>query len=309
VEEFSIVLNQVTVLFIILVIGFTAGKFKILDSVASKNLAAILLYVTSPMMVLNSFFIEFSKEKVINIIWVVSAAMVMFLISIVMSQFIFKGFNEKIEPILKFTTVFSNCGYMGLPLLKALFGENGVFYGSFYNVIFNIVLWSYGFMMFGGKGTKRQIAKRVLTNPSIIAVYIGLIIFLTGIPVHNNIKAAISAVGDMTMPIAMLIIGGVISTAKFTKIFTDWRVYLSSGIRLLLMPALAAVLFRIAHVPSLPGAIVVASIAMPAATVTTIFSEMFDKDAVFSSKCVAISTLLSIITAPAVISIMVKGLL
>lgn len=308
-EEFNIVLNQVIILFIILFIGFVAGKFKIMDSVGTKKLSEVLLFVTSPMLVLNSFFIEFSRERVINVLWIVGMGGGMFLISIVLSKFIYGRFNEKVEPVLRFTAIFSNCGYMGLPLLKALFGDDGVFYGSFYIVVFYIVLWSYGFMMFGGKGTKAQIAKKVLINPSLIAVYIGLIVFFLGIRIPAPVSAAVSAIGDMTMPISMLIIGGVISTAKISTVFNDVRVYLASVVRLILMPVIALFLVNIVGAPALPGAILITALAMPAATATTMFSEMFDKDAMFSSKCVTVSTLLSIITAPVLISLMVKGLM
>lgn len=304
-EEFYIILNQVIILFIILIIGYTAGKFKILDSAATKKLSEILLFIISPMMVLHSFFIEFSEERVINIFWVIGIGGFMFLVSILIAKFIYKGFSERIAPTLKFTAVLSNCGYIGLPILKALYGDDGAFYGSFYIVLFNVVLWSYGFMLFGGKGTKKQMIKKVLMNPSLIAVYLGLIIFFLRLPIPEPIAAAVNAVGNMTMPFSMLIIGGVISSAKLLSIFTDWRVYLSSGVRLILMPILALIFTRIANVPALPAAVVVVSLAMPSAVATTMFAEMFDKDAVFSSKCVAISTLFSIITVPLIILLMV----
>ena len=307
-EEFKIVFNQVFILFIILIIGYVAGKFKVLDSNATKVLSEITLYVTSPMMVLNAFFIEFSRERLVNALWIIGIGGGMYLLSIIVCAIIYRGFDERISPVLKFTGIFSNCGYMGLPLLNALFGPDGVFYGSFYIVVFNIVLWSYGFMMFGGKGTKKEIIKKVLLNPSLIAVYTGLIIFLFRISVHSTIRGAVGAVGDMTMPISMLIIGGIISTVKLPKVFNDWRVYYSSGVRLILMPVLALILVRITGTPALPGAVVITALAMPAATSTTMFAEMYDKDSVFSSKCVTVSTLLSIIVAPILISLVIKGL-
>lgn len=307
--EFTIVLNQVIILFVILIIGFVAGKFKIMDSAGTKKLSQVLLFVTSPMLVFNAFFIEFSKERVINVLWIILGGGLMFFLAIVLSKLIYGKFNEKVNPVLRFTAIFSNCGYMGLPLMKALYGDEGVFYGSFYIVIFHMVLWSYGFMMFGGKGTKAQVAKKVLTNPSIIAVYAGLMVFFLSLPVPDPVRGAVKAVGDMTMPISMLIIGGVMSTTKLSTVFTDWRVYLSSIIRLILMPMMALGVVLLIGIPALPGAVVVTALSMPAAANTTIFSEMFDKDAVFGSKCVTVSTLLSIISAPLVIAFALQFLL
>lgn len=306
-EEFYIVLNQVIVLFLILLVGVVAGKSGILNTAGTKKLSEVLLYISAPMMIINSFFIEFSSERLINILWVIGTSVLMFFIAILLSSLIFKGFSEKINPVLRFSAIFSNCGYMGLPLIKSLFGDEGVFYGSFYVVILNIFLWSYGYLMFGGAGAKQNVLKKVLTTPAVVALYVGIIIYLSGIgmAVPNAIKSAVSAVGDMTMPLSMLITGGIISTAKFSEVIADWRAYFAASIRLIFMPLLALGIILLAGVPKLPGICVIMSIAMPAATNTSIFSEMFDKDSVLASKCVAISTLLSIITIPLIIYISV----
>ncbi|HBR03942.1 MAG TPA: AEC family transporter [Ruminiclostridium sp.] len=304
--EFFIVLNQVIILFILIIIGYTAGKAKIIDSTATKSLSAITLYITNPMMVLGAFFIDFSPDRMVNVLWILGAGAGTFLISILVSRLLYRRFDESKAPVLMFTAIFSNCGNMGLPMLKSLFGDEGVFYASFYIGVFYIVLWSYGFMLFGGKGTKKEIAKKVLVNPSIIAVYIGLIIFIFRIPVHSTIKEAVGYVADMTLPVAMLTIGGIISTLSLPSVLSDRLVYLASGVRLILMPMLALIFVRIIGAPTLPGAVVVTALAMPAAAMATAFSETFNKDSAFASKCVLVSTLLSLITTPLMVLLMVK---
>ncbi|NLX64135.1 MAG: AEC family transporter [Clostridiaceae bacterium] len=298
---FDIVLKQVQILFIILGTGYAGGKFGILDSNGTKKLSEVLLYISSPMLVLSSFLIEYSRERLINIIWVVVFSVSTFIIAIYLSKLIYGRFSEKTAVMLRYTAIFSNCGYIGLPLMKAVYGDEGAFYGAFYVVIFQIFLWTYGYIMFGTKDTKGNTIKRVLTRPTIIAVFIGTIVFLFQIPIPLTVGKAIKAVGDMTMPLSMLIVGGVMSTAKLTAMFNDWKVYLSSSVRLLFMPVLAFLISKLAGVPSLPAKITVTALAMPVAANTTIFSEMFDKDSVFASKCVAVSSLLSIITIPLII--------
>lgn len=307
--EFNIVLNQVIILFVILVVGFVAGKAKIMDETATNRLSDLLLFVTSPLMVFNSFFIELTRERLINILWVLGSAATMFVVSILLSKAIYSKFNEKLNPVLRFTAIFSNCGYMGLPLLKALFGDEGVFFGSFYNVCFYFVLWSYGYLMFGGTGTKKELAKKALLNPSMVAIYCGLVFFFTGTSLPTPVRDGLQYVGNMTMPISMLIIGGVMSTSNLLKVFTDWRVYLSAAVRLLVMPALAMGLVILIGAPTLPGAVVVTALAMPCAATTTIFSEKFNKDAIFASKCVTVSTLFCILTVPIIIAFALKLLM
>ncbi len=302
-EEFYVVLNQVIILFFILIVGVVAGKYKILDKTGTKKLSQVLLFIASPMMVLNSFFIEYTHERLKNIFWVICTSILMYFIAILLSKLIFKGFNDKIRPVMCFAAIFPNCGYIGLPLMKALFGDEGVFYGSFYIVVHNIFQWSFGYLMLGGKGSKSQVIKKVLSMPSIIAMYFGSIFFITGFQIPAPIMGAVSNIGNMTMPLSMLIIGGIISSSKLIEIFKDWRAYFASFIRLIVMPLVTFIISPLIGIPQLPSLIVITALAMPAAANTSIFSEMFDKDSILASKCVAISTLLSIITIPLVILI------
>ena len=301
--RFEIVLNQVLILFLILLIGYVAAKAKILDSPTIRKLSEILLYVASPMLILNSFLFEFSMERLKNAGWVILASGGFFLLSVGLSRLMFHRFNEKVNPVLRFTAIFSNCGYMGLPMMMALYGEDGVFYGSFYIIMFHITLWTLGVRIFGVGGAQTGGWKKILLNPSLIAVYVGMIIFVARIPMPQVVVGAVSAVGNMTMPLSMLIIGAVLSQAKLGTVFNDPKVYLASAIRLVVMPLLALLLARLVGLPALPSAVLVTAVAMPAAANITIFAEMFDKDSVFASKCVSVSTLLSILTAPLIISL------
>lgn len=301
--NFGLVLDQVLVLFIILVIGFFAGRAGIIDSTGNKKLAAVMLYVASPMLVLKSFFISFDAEKAKNIALMLGLSFFMFFVAILLSRLIYGKFPADVSTVMRFAAIFPNGGYMGLPVMYALYGDDGVFYGSFYVVAFHIMLWTYGYSMFGGNKTKKEIFLQVLSSPSIIAVFVGMIIFVLGIPVPNPVVEAVTAVGNMTMPISMLIIGSVICSARLKEIFSDWRVYLSCFVKLIVMPLIAVAVTRIPVIPRMPAAVLVTALAMPSAANTTVFSEMFGKDSLFASKCVSVSTVLSILTIPIIVSL------
>lgn len=302
-NEFNIILEQVLVLLLILLVGYFAGKIGMLNHDATKKLSQIILYITTPMTILNSFFIEFTSERLSGLIWTLGFSVVTFSVSILIAKLIFRRFGSEDAAVMKFTTVFSNATYMGFPLMTALFGDLGVFYGSFYSVIFTILLFSYGFMLFGGEGSRKEIAKKVLTNTCMIAVYLGVIIFIAQIPVPIVIRRSVGAIGAMTMPSSMLVIGGVISMAKLREVFTDYKVYYASAIRLIVMPLIGLLLVMLLKVPTLPGTVVVTALAMPAATSTTMFAEMADRGSALSSRIVAVSTILSLITAPLILSL------
>lgn len=305
--NFEIVLGQVLILFIIIIVGVIAGKAGIIADGASKKLSELLLYVTSPMMVLGSFFFEYSAEKLMNGLLVLLVAIGFYFISIFISSILFKGFNEKVKPIMRFSAVFSNAGFMGLPMMKALFGSEGVFLGSFYVVAFNIFVWTFGYAMYGNtkeSGGMGRLLKKALLNPSVIAVYAGVVIFIFRIPVPDAVKSAVDYIGDMTMPLSMLIIGALISTAELKSLVNDIRIYYVSAVRLIVMPLLAYGILYLTGVPEMILSIVVTALAMPVAATTTIFADLFDKDAVFASKAVTLSTILSIITAPLIVGML-----
>ncbi|UZQ86496.1 AEC family transporter [Thermoclostridium stercorarium] len=305
--NFDIVFDQVLILLIIMVAGVIAGKAGIIADGASKKFSELLLYVTSPMLVLGSFFFEYSAEKFINGLMVFLIATVFYFFSIFLSSILFKGFDEKIKPIMRFSSVFSNAGFIGLPMMKALYGQDGVFLGSFYIVAFNLFVWTFGYTMYGeakkGDGIK-SLMKKALLNPSVIAVYVGIIIFVLRIPVPESVKSAVNYIGDMTMPLSMLIIGALISTAKIKELVNDARVYYVSAVRLILMPLLAYGILYLLGVPEQIVSIIVTALAMPVAATTTIFADLFDKDAVFASKAVMVSTILSVITAPVIVALL-----
>ncbi len=304
--NFEIVLNQVLILLIILIIGVVAGKTGVIAGSAPKKLSALLLYVTSPMMVLGSFFFEYSAEKMRNGLMVLFFGAAVYLFSILLSGIIYRKHDSSIKPILRFTAVFSNCGFMGLPMMKALFGDEGVFLGSFYIVAFNLFIWTFGLAMFSeikGQENRRKSLMKALLNPAMIAVYVGIVIFVFQIPVPSAIKIATEYVGDMTMPLSMLIIGALISTSKISALLNDIRPYYASAVRLIIVPLMVYGILSLIGLPQMVVAVIVTAAAMPVAANTTIFAEMFEKDSVFASKTVALSTILSILTIPLIASL------
>jgi len=259
------------------------------------------------MMILGSFFFEYSRDKLLDALLVFALGSLFFVLTIILSKVLFNRYDEKKKPILRFAAVFSNCGFIGLPIMKALFGNDGVFYGSFYSIAYNIFIWTFGVAIFSErKGEKRTVEtlKKVLLNPAIIAVYIGLAVFVLRVPVPGAVKEAVDHIGNMTLPLSMLIVGSSISTVKIKTLFNDFKVYYISIIRLIAVPLLAYFLLRFAGLPVMPVSIVITALAMPAAANTTIFSSLYDRDAVFASKVVTFSTMLSIVTVPLIVSLL-----
>ncbi len=293
------VFNQVLILFIIMLIGFIAKKRGIFNSTVNKKLSELLLKVTSPLLVISSFQVEFTQDILKNVLIVFAFAMSSHIVSILLGQFLFRHCDKESCKIMKFAAIYSNCGYMGFPLLASLFGSTGVLYGSVYVAAFNIFLWTNGVMIFSEeKKLDRQTIKKVLLHPGIVSVAIGIVLFIFSLKLPVPLASAVDMVGSMTSPLSMLIIGSVIADCEFKKLFKGWNLYYITAVRLILIPLLAFAALKLLGLPNELLKVCVLLVAMPIATATAIFAELYDGDTIFASRTVVMSTLLSIITIP-----------
>ena len=299
----SAVVNQVIILFLLMVVGFFAMKRYIIDKNTVKKLSEVLVRITLPAMIITSFNREFSKELLANggIMLVYSLSIHIF--SILLGNIIFRKYPKSARDVLKFVTVYSNCGYMGLPILEALYGQTGVFYGSIYIAVFNVFTWTHGIMIFTGEKDSKSF-KKALTNPGIIAVFVGLLIFFFSIKLPYPVIKTFELLGAMTTPLSMLIIGSLIADAEFKKLFSGFTMYYVTAIRLILLPLITLIAFKALGINDtvLLGSSI-ATAAMPAAANTAVLAERYNGDSHLASRIVAFSTILSMITIPLILSL------
>lgn len=293
------VFNQVLILFLIMFVGFIAKKTGIINDAVSKKLSELLLKITNPLLVLSAFQMDFSPDIMNNVLLVFIFAVVANLVSILLGQVLFVRQKNEIKKIMKFTAVYSNCGFMGFPVLESLFGRTGILYGSIYVAVFNIFLWTNGMAIFSSsEKLNRDSIKKIVLNPGIITVLIGIVLFMLSIRLPGPVAEAVDLVGSMTIPLSMLIVGATVAGSRFKELFRGWDIYYITAVRLVLMPLIAFAALKILGFPEMLMTICVLLIAMPAAATTTIFAELYDSDSVFASRVVVFTTLASIATLP-----------
>lgn len=300
----TVIINQVIVLFLILIVGFIARKLSIVNEEVKKKLSELLLKITSPFLVIASFQFEFSRDKLINAAIVLAIGVGVHTFAILLGTVLFNRMPEGSRNVLKFITVFANCGYMGFPVLDSLFGKTGIFYGSIYVAAFNIFTWTYGVMLFSGGKKNQGSIRKALLNPGIISVAIGMVFFLFSIRLPDPIFKALDIVGSMTTPLSMIIIGALLAEADFRNILSGFAMYCGIFVRLILMPLITIGVLKLLGVTGMLLSVPAVLSGMPAAANTAIFAEMFEGDSLFASRCVAISTLLSMITIPLMVMLL-----
>ncbi len=291
------VVEQVFVLFLTMIVGMIAAKQNIIDDHARKKLSELLLYITSPFLVISSFNFKFSSDMLVNAGIVFAFSIATHLFAVFLGKLLFAKYPYEKQSVLKFILVFSNCGFMGFPVLEGLFGKTGVFYGSIYVAVFNIFIWTYGVMLFS-KGSRQSSVIKALINPGIVSVVIGLFIFLFSIELPKPLLQTLDMVGSMTSPISMLIIGAILANTNLKDVFTGFEVYYGTVLRLIIMPLIAILALTLMGTDRELLRICVVLVAMPAAANTVIFAEKYEANSLLASRCVALSTILSIVTIP-----------
>ncbi len=301
IENFLMVSGQVIILFILIGIGFICGKSKFLNDNASSKLTDIVLYIVTPCVMINAFQRKFDATMLLNLGITALCSASVIIGSIVICNLVFRDKNVSRNKVLKFGTVFSNCGFMSLPLQSAILGSDGVFYGSVFVAVFNIIIWTYG--LYSMSGNKKDLSVRKLAlNPGIIGVVIGLILFLLSITLPNIISTPVEYLANLNTPVPMLIIGYHLSQSNLKEIFKDKWAYISIGMRLVLIPLAAlAVMYMFGVRGDILVACTIAS-AAPVAATTTMFATKFKSDVKLSVGIVSATTLISIVTMPLIIS-------
>ncbi len=304
ISNFGAVASQVFVLFLLIAVGFICGKTKLIDDTISKGLSDLVLYFATPAVIINSFFRPFEQSMLLKFVVAFAVSVVFHFISGIIAYSFVRNKNIDSQLVGKFGIIFSNAGYMALPLQKAILGDVGVFFGSAYVVVFNVILWTYGLVFMGGKDTKITV-KKLIFNPGVMAITIGLIMFLTNSAhiIPDPIKSAVGHIGNLNTPVPMIIIGYYLSKSKIITAITDSRIWLPVTLRLVASPAVCLLLLYLLQMTPLRMESTIAvscivAVSAPCAAVTTVFSAKYNRDTALSVKLVSISTLLSILSMP-----------
>jgi predicted permease len=296
----SQLINQVIVLFVIMVVGFYAKKRRFLNAETDKGLSELLINITLPFMIVTSFNIKYEAEMVANAQQILIYSFLIHISLIFISKLFFFKFPKNKQQVFRFITIFCNVGFMGYPVLESIYGGIGVFYAAIFNIPFNLLVWTVGVMLYTGEKDFKSIRKAI-TNPALMAVVTGMILFIFSIRLPVPIETSLRLIGSTTTPISMIIIGSMLAGLKFKDIFSDFSIYYATVVRLLVVPMIVYVVLKLLKADEMLLNICVVLQAMPAAVTTAIIAEKYGGDGLLASQCVFITTIVSVITIPIVI--------
>jgi len=257
-------------------------------------------------MIISSFSFSYDDKIKANVVRSFYISFIAYIIIIIVSILFTKPIKDEKRTILHFANVFTNTGYVGFPVLNSTYGPEAVIYGSIFNMFFVLFLWTYGVMIFKGKMRKDEFKKelvKVLMNPSVIAVYIGLVMIFFNVKLPEVLFSSISSVGSMTGPLSMIIVGAMLSEVKIKDYLKDWTIYYSIFVKMILIPALFVVILSFMNDKSLVLKSIVILASMPSAAMTPIFAENFNLKKEYATIIMVVTTLFSVVTIPVLIRI------
>ncbi|WXR62359.1 AEC family transporter [Peptostreptococcaceae bacterium AGR-M142] len=299
--------NQVLVILMLLFVGYFANKKEMIDIKTEKNLSTMVLYIFLPSMIIKAMNYKFSKELMNNSLKLLFISIIIYFIAIIFSYFIIRFVNieEKKKDIIQYILIFPNVGFMGYPIVNILYKDLGIFYTAFFNMPFNLLCWTIGIHIMSRhyKKDSKLDLKKIFLNPGFVAILIGYTLFLTGFKLPFFIDKTLSLLGPCTTPISMIVIGSSISRVDFLSIFKDKALLKISFLRLIVIPICIFIVLKLIGLKGMMLGIPTVIMAMPAAANTVIFANKFNNDDLFASKGVVLSTLISIITIPIIMSL------
>lgn len=309
----SVLFSKVLMLLLLMIPGFLMAKCHLATEKMGKGIANLILYVAQPALIIMAYNCDFNAQILYRALFVLIFAIFAHLLFIVVAMVAYRKFPDGVRQVLQYATVFTNAGYMGIPLLEALYRDidpNVGIYASIYIIVFNLFCWSVGCYIYSGD--KRYISpKKMLLNPAVISTIFGLLLFFTPLNrfLSGDTLAAeviydiMMALKNMVAPLSMMLIGLRLAEMKWKGAFRDCGMYWCFFLRMLLLPAIVWGVLRLLSLLGIYSdmtamTVLLLSSAAPVATATSMFAELFDGDAVYAGKIVSVSTILSVATMP-----------
>lgn len=316
--DINVIIHQMIILFILMGLGYLLNKVHILGPKIDKGITGLILYCTMPAMILGAVLTQEDERDVKLAVSCLIAAAVMYMVLPFIAKLLVWILRVKpgSKGIYEFMIIFGNVGFMGFPIIAALFGQESVVYGSIFNIFFNLLVYSYGIIIVmkdleerqkteGGNDVAAPVEKfhfswKKLLTPGISVAVLALIIFFLDIEFPDVIVSPVASLGNITSPLAMLIIGSTLANMDIREVFNDVRVYVFVAVRFFLLPLVLFPVLKLIIHDSFLLQLTVIMLLMPVANTSVLYAKQYGSDENLAAKSIFISTLLSIVTIPLV---------
>lgn len=305
------VLNQMLVLFVMMAIGYFCYQKKWVNDTTSSQLSKLIVNVTNPILIVNGVLSQ-QKEDAGNGIWWNIGFVFIYYVLLISVSFVIPwiiGVKKQRFTTYQMMTIFGNVAFMGIPVIRGIYGNGAMIYIAFYILVYNILLYTIGVILCkkasqGQEGHKEKGAWKSIMNPGVVASILAVVIFAFGIKVPDAVQTFCDYMGGVTIPLSMIIIGISLVQANLKEVFKEWKLYLFVLLRMIVLPIGLSLIGKgfvsALEIPEIVFGIFVIQLGMPVGSVIVMLAKEYNADSEFCTKGVVISTLASILTIPVI---------
>ncbi len=295
---------NIFILFILIGIGFLFAKKQVLTEVGVKQMTEVLLKAVVPCVIVNAYQREFDASMVKNLGIAMVFSVLIHALAIFLLPLIFKPTPDNKHRINIFGVMYSNAGFIALPLVQAVYGQEGVFYAVAYLTVFNVLYWTHGVYVYTGD-LKQLSFKKAFLTPGVLGTIIGVSLFLLRIELPVFAQKTVSYLAVLNTPLPMLILGVYLVHLDIKKVIKNGSMWFVYFLRLIAFPLVALLLANVMGLPENVKLPLIMSSACPIAVVTTLFATRYGLDSEYASEIVSMTNILCIVTLPLMMMIAV----
>lgn len=300
-----LLLEQMIVLFILMGVGYFCYKKQIITDEVSKKLSAIVVNIANPALVLTGCM---GEEKIRGGELLLTGAVMisMYVVLLILAEILPRllRVEKKSRGTYRAMTVFSNIGFMGFPVISALYGNGALLYAALFMIPYNILIYTYGVSAMSTEkengDKKKSLNLGRIFNIGVIACILTIIIYLTGIQMPEFVQKTVTNLSNLTAPLSMMVIGASLATIDLKKLFMDARLLVFSVIKLIIIPVIGMMIIKQFVGNEIICGVCMVMLATPVGSMTAMLAQQYDGDYEMASKGVALTTILSVVTMPLV---------
>ena len=304
-----ILVKQMLVLFLLMVVGFVCRKIGLLNDESSKKISGLVVNVANPALILSAGINPESTIQGTEFLKTLCLALAIYACLIIISFIIPRILRVPVSErgLYKVMTIFSNIGFMGFPLISAVYGDDALLYAALFMIPYNVLIYTYGLAVIKGNAgddsedqtSVKDTLKKVF-NVGVIACILMFVLYLTRLPVPSVIEDTVDYLSNLTAPLSMIIIGDSITKINFKKLLTNWRLIVFTLIKLVVIPVVGVLLLSLCGISGDLLGVCMIMLATPVGSMTVMLAEQYDGNTELAASGVAFTTVLSVITIPIV---------
>lgn len=305
-DQFFIALTQIGIFLILICLGILTMKVKIFDSHSLEAVSKLVIQVSLPSYIFINAISSATRQSLIDSLIVVPIAIILYVLFIIVSAIIEKVFRlqNNRKKVFRASLIFGNIGFMGIPLVTALYPDTALLYVSVFTIVDQVIFWTYGVLLTQPVTDSRQRISpanlKNLLSPPLLAIVLAIIFIMTGIHIPEVLSSALAAIGNTSMPLALVYIGGVLCTSDIRPVLKCGELYAGIIIKMIILPVVCYLFMTSMGITGDMAGTLAFIIALPGIEMVPMLAKANGSDGDYAVCAIMITTMACLVTLPIV---------